>query len=148
MMSEQSSEVQTILALIADWRDALEHRDVDRLLQNYDPNIIVFDCKPPHRLEGIAQVRKCWEECFPCLPEKFHAEHRDMEVKVNGNMAFAHGLFRFVALTDVEKFKDCFYWGRVTVCYEKVDGKWLSVHEHISMPFDPMTNKIISVDPK
>jgi ketosteroid isomerase-like protein len=147
-MSEQSAEVQTIFNLIAEWRDAVEHRDMDRLFQNYHPNVIMFDCKPPHRLEGIAELRKCWEDCLPYFPEKFRCEHADMDVKVNGNMAFAHGLVRFVDLTDEQKFKDCFHWLRITVCYEKVDGKWLAVHEHCSMPYDPMTSKITFFDSK
>jgi ketosteroid isomerase-like protein len=147
-MSEQSAEVQTILNLIAEWRDAVEHRDLDRLFQNYHPNVVMFDCKPPHRLEGIAELRKCWEDCLPYFPEKFRCEHADMDVKVNGNMAFAHGLVRFVDLTDEQKFKDCFHWLRITVCYENVDGKWLTVHEHCSMPYDPMTSKITFFDSK
>jgi len=30
---------------------------------------------------------------------------------------------------------------RVTDVYKKIDGKWLVVHEHVSVPVDPTTNK-------
>jgi len=33
-------------------------------------------------------------------------------------------------------------WMRVTVCYRKIDGKWKSVHEHVSVPFDPRSGKV------
>jgi len=30
---------------------------------------------------------------------------------------------------------------RATVCYRKIDGKWMIVHEHFSVPFDMETLK-------
>ncbi|WP_373887650.1 nuclear transport factor 2 family protein [Cupriavidus basilensis] len=33
----------------------------------------------------------------------------------------------------------CRAWGRATVCFRKIAGRWLVVHEHASMPvsFNP-----------
>ena len=28
-------------------------------------------------------------------------------------------------------------WIRATLCYRKIDGKWMVTHEHVSVPFDP-----------
>lgn len=33
------------------------------------------------------------------------------------------------------------FWGRGTIGFEKIDGRWLVTHEHASAPFDPMTGK-------
>ena len=31
---------------------------------------------------------------------------------------------------------------RVTVCYRRMGGEWRVVHEHVSLPFDPMTGQV------
>ena len=49
-------------------------------------------------------------------------------------MAFSHSLNRVSATTtDGEKLD---MWWRATVCYRKIDGKWMVTHEHASVPFD------------
>jgi ketosteroid isomerase-like protein len=32
-------------------------------------------------------------------------------------------------------------WVRVTICYQRQQGAWRVFHEHVSVPFDPMTGK-------
>jgi ketosteroid isomerase-like protein len=32
-------------------------------------------------------------------------------------------------------------WMRVTVGYRRINGQWKSVHDHISIPFNPMNNQ-------
>ena len=32
-------------------------------------------------------------------------------------------------------------WMRATVGYRRIDGKWKVVHEHVSVPFNPMDNQ-------
>jgi len=31
---------------------------------------------------------------------------------------------------------------RVTVGYRRIDGQWKVVHEHVSVPFNPMDNQV------
>jgi hypothetical protein len=32
-------------------------------------------------------------------------------------------------------------WWRATVCYRKIDGKWMITHEHASVPFNVESGK-------
>ena len=32
-------------------------------------------------------------------------------------------------------------WWRATVCYRKLDGRWLVTHEHASVPFDAQSGQ-------
>jgi len=32
-------------------------------------------------------------------------------------------------------------WIRVTLCFGKVDGKWMVTHEHVSVPFEPQSGQ-------
>jgi ketosteroid isomerase-like protein len=138
-----------ILDLIAEWKNALENRDANRLLLNYHSNVVFYDGIPPYKRVGVESVREMWLECLPCFPEKFCCEHRDFEVHVNGNMAFIHGLHLVIPLIDEEKWKSILPWMRLTICCEKdsADGKWLIVHEHWSIPFDPLTNVVAKFTP-
>ena len=36
------------------------------------------------------------------------------------------------------------YWERLTFCFEKINGKWLIAHEHVSLPADLKTGKSVS----
>jgi ketosteroid isomerase-like protein len=31
---------------------------------------------------------------------------------------------------------------RATACFRKIGGRWRVVHEHVSLPFDPETEKV------
>ncbi len=57
----------------------------------------------------------------------------ELVVTVSGELAVAHYFLRFTGLPGEPS------WIRVTVVYKRVSRKWLIVHEHSSVPFDPET---------
>src|ERR1700675_4923318 len=53
--------------------------------------------------------------------------------------AFSHGLCHVSATkTDGGQLD---MWWRKTVCFRKIEGKWMVTHEHNSVPFDPKSGK-------
>jgi uncharacterized glyoxalase superfamily protein PhnB len=34
-------------------------------------------------------------------------------------------------------------WMRVTACFKRIEGRWRIVHEHVSVPFNPMTGEAV-----
>jgi ketosteroid isomerase-like protein len=46
-------------------------------------------------------------------------------------VAFSHGLAR---VSGSLKIGETDYWVRRTTRFRKIDGKWLIIHEHISLP--------------
>jgi len=54
-------------------------------------------------------------------------------------VAFCHSLNRISGKRTNGEESDV--WVRATVCYRKIDGKWMIVHEHFSVPFDMETLK-------
>ena len=52
---------------------------------------------------------------------------------------FSHSLNR-VSGTRTDGKEIDMYW-RATVCYRKIDGKWVVTHEHNSVPFDPESGR-------
>lgn len=128
-----------IRKMIQDWSDALERKDVDGLVADYAPDAVLFDAIPPYKTVGADKIREVWEQCLPFFPDEFKSEHRDVEIHVQGDTAFAHCLHHFVP-TDASH--PCGQtWMRITVGYRRVNGKWKVVHEHVSIPFNPMDNQ-------
>ena len=132
-----------IRALIDKWSHALEARDLDGLMLNYAPEVLLFDVKPPHEIRGARGYRGMWQATLPFFPKRFECERRELAVTVGGDVAFAHCLNRINPLGEGSRVGET--WLRVTVCYRRIAGRWNVVHEHVSLPFDPMTGKAVYI---
>jgi PhnB protein len=136
---QQQTDETAIRALIAKWSRALEAKDATPLVEDYLPDAVLYDAIPPYRTQGPDAIKALWEQCFPYFPEKFRSEHKDLTIDVSGDLAFVHGLHHFVP--EPADHPSGATWMRVTACYRRVDGKWRVAHEHVSIPFDPMSGK-------
>jgi ketosteroid isomerase-like protein len=58
----------------------------------------------------------------------------DLNVAVHGDLAFAHSLNHVNATSADGRVTDL--WLRWTACFRRIDGVWLVVHDHISVPAD------------
>ncbi len=127
--------------LIADQQRAICAKDVDALMAPYAAEFVAYDAIPPFQTNGVDAWRQTWASCLPYFPAEFAIEPRDLRLTVSGDAAFAHWVFRF---TGPEKDHPAMQsWMRLTACYRKVGGAWRIVHEHCSVPFDPMTSKAL-----
>lgn len=61
-------------------------------------------------------------------------EARNLEISVNGDLAFCHGFDRISATTKVGGERAVF-WTRAATCLRRLNGAWRIVHEHTSVPF-------------
>ena len=129
-----------IRQLIADSSRAIAARDLDRLMAYYDKDVITYDVKPPFQM-GKDALRNTWETCLPYFPQEFAIETRDLAVTADDNVAFAHWLFRIT--TPEENHPAARTWMRASAGYRKQYGVWRIVHDHCSVPFDPMTSKAV-----
>ena len=107
---------------------------------------VVFDVKPPFQTKGAEVWRQTWAACGPYLPASFSVERRDLAVSVSGDMSMAHWIWRIVVVPHDERSAKT--WIRTTACYRRIQGVWRIVHEHCSIPFDPMTSQVVfTLDP-
>ena len=138
MLSNPKQDEAQLLAGIERWSRALEARDIDTMLSRCHPDITVFDMKPPGTIRGVAAVRAMWEACLPYFPKEFKSERKDLNLHVSGDVAFMHCLHH-IATADPHPASQT--WLRVTVCYRKLDGEWKAIHEHVSLPTNPVTGQ-------
>ncbi|TWT96986.1 SnoaL-like domain protein [Botrimarina colliarenosi] len=137
--SDPQADEAEIRRLIAAWSRALESKDVDGLVADYAPEAVLFDAIPPYRTDGPEAIRRLWENCLPYFPAEYRSEHRDLVVHVDGDIAVAFGLHHFAPTPADHPSGQT--WMRVTIGYRRIEGRWRVVHEHVSIPFNPMTNE-------
>lgn len=69
----------------------------------------------------------------------------DLNVAVGGEIAFSHSLASCGTVVDGQEQAS---WMRATVGYRRVDGRWMIVHEHWSVPFDPESGRaLVELEP-
>ncbi|TWU19879.1 YybH family protein [Allorhodopirellula heiligendammensis] len=138
-ITDPQQDEAEIRRLMKEWSAALEAKDVDALTKDYDPNAVLFDACPPYKTIGVAGIKQVWQNCLPYFPETFKSEHRDVQVHVDGNTAFVYGVHHFVP-TPADH--PCgMTWMRISVGYRRIAGEWKVVHEHVSIPFNPMNGQ-------
>ncbi|MBW7876710.1 MAG: nuclear transport factor 2 family protein [Candidatus Cloacimonetes bacterium] len=139
-----NSEQQSIHKIIQNWCQALEAKDINSIMADYAEDVLIYDAIPPYKTESASALKQIWDNCLPYFPKKFLVETRDLKIKASYDLAFASFL---IHLTPVGEDSPCGQtWLRVTSCYEKRDGVWKIVHDHVSIPFDPMTNMACMIE--
>jgi len=120
---------------------AFKAKDVDAIMKVYAPDqtLIVFDVVPPRQYVGAAAYRKDWQTFLGSFDGPITVELTDLDVVADRNLAYSHSI-QHVAGTD-KQGKKLDLTVRVTDVYKKARGRWLIVHEHVSVPVDLDTGK-------
>jgi uncharacterized glyoxalase superfamily protein PhnB/ketosteroid isomerase-like protein len=139
-----AKDVEEIERLVKQWSRAVESKDPERIVANYGPETVLFDAIPPARTVGVRDIGRIWAECMPYFPDHFRSEHKDLVIHVDGDLAVVHGLHHFAP--EPPDHPSGQTWLRVTVCLRRVAGSWRVVHEHVSIPFDPMSKRAVFID--
>lgn len=131
-MSSFSSNEEAVRAVTESWAEAIRAKDYDKLMEHYADDVVVFDVPPPLRKQGKDVYRQSWEGWLGQFTGEITCEFKDMEISAGDNAAFLHTLTR---IGDIKPDgSESGSWVRVTVGFEKRDGRWLATHEHASIP--------------
>jgi uncharacterized protein (TIGR02246 family) len=122
------------------WIRALHAKDLGALMSLYAPDTIAFDLMPPSQVDA-SHYRQNFERWFGMMPGSIEYEIHDLRITANGNVAFSHNLGHVKATRANGEKAD--YWVRATVGFQKRDGQWRVIHDHVSMPFDMETGKAV-----
>jgi len=125
------SHEAAIRELITRWAEAVHMGDLDAVLAEHDPDIVMFDVPPPYDgLRGIEKYRDSWPPFFEWQSAGAIFEIVELNVTAGDDVAFAHALLRcgqpeeFAANPDNRL--------RLTIGLQKRDGRWVVTHEHHS----------------
>lgn len=139
--TDKKVEQARIEQLIEDWAQAIQDKDLDRVMSFYAPEMVAFDVIPPLQCVGTETYAKNWEIGFEmCQDTGVFAQH-DLHIAVGSDTAFCHWLNRMSGTSkDGEPFDSYVRW---TQCWQKTHGHWLIAHEHVSVPVDMETDKAL-----
>ena len=82
--------VQAELArLLKDQREAMQAKDIDRLMSHYSRDVVYFDVVPPLQFVGTSALRTRFTQWFESWEGPIEIEIRDLRIVASGDVAFA-----------------------------------------------------------
>lgn len=131
--AENEAEKQAILTKREKWRRTFEAKSLEGIMEYYAHDILSYDLMPPIQFEGESMWRQNWVNFF----DSFHdirLTFEDLTVFQSGDLATIRGLTRLQCTTANGGEIDM--WSRETNVMRKMNGEWLIVHDHVSVPMD------------
>ncbi|MGE2716980.1 YybH family protein [Mycolicibacterium litorale] len=125
------SDETAIRDLITRWVDAVTNCDLDGVVADHDPGIVMFDVPPPENgVRGIDAYRNSWPPFFEFIRSGAEFELLELDVAAGTDVAFAYALLR--CGTPEETAADPDRRLRLTIGLRNRGGRWYVTHEHHS----------------
>jgi ketosteroid isomerase-like protein len=128
-----------IRGLMDEWTRAVRERDIERVMEHYSPDVLVFDLTQALSYVGAERYRQNIRSWFSAWQGPIQCERRDLSISAGEDVAFSCCLTHNSGIGPGGEKID--FWVRVTVGFRKIDGHWKVTHEHVSMPFEMETMK-------
>ena len=139
-LAASNNEAQ-IKALEDQFAAAANAKNLDAIMKVYAPgkDLLVFDVVPPRQYAGWDAYKKDWQEFLAGFKGPIKFTVSDLAITASGDMAFSHSIQSVSGMDTKGKATEMTV--RVTDVYRKTSGKWLIVHEHVSVPVNLDTAK-------
>ena len=116
--------------LIENWARAVRNKDMDGILANHSPDILMFDVPPPIQSKGIEAYKKTWDLFFDWSRDNPAFDIQEINITAGNEVAFVTALMQCAGKAPNESHLDF----RLTVGLRKIDHQWIIAHEHHSIP--------------
>ena len=118
---------------------AAERRDLDGIMSHYvrGDRLFVFDMYPPRAYIGWDAFRGDWKNFIDALKGPISYKLGELEAESDGEFGYTH-MIQYIRGT-TQDGKPFVLNLRETDVYRKIDGKWMIVHVHASVPVDLKT---------
>jgi ketosteroid isomerase-like protein len=119
---------------VEDLVKAIRAKHLDAIKSFFAPELVSFDIAiKTLRYVGPDNKHREWEKAFAAY-RSIAYEVRELNVTTHGELAFVHALNHFNGTLASGQITDL--WVRWTACWRRIDGVWLVVHDHVSVPTD------------
>jgi len=133
------AEAQIRTALL-DGCTGFVNKDLARATALYSPQLYTFDLSPSQH-NNYTELIEVNRQLIDSIVGTPTCTYHDMFIKVYGNNAYAHYILSYSATLKSGTRIDVD--GRGTDIFEKSGGKWQVVHEHFSLPSNPVTGQAV-----
>ena len=140
------SDEQQIRTLILAWATAAHDGDLDTVLADHSPDIVMFDVALPNEgVRGIEAYRDTWPPFFEWQASGAVFQIESLDVTAGPEVAFAYALLR--CGTPADFARDPAQRLRLTLGLRKIEGRWTVTHEHHSFPDLTQADTATAADP-
>lgn len=133
-MNKKSDEA-AIRELIENWAKAVRTKNLNGILANHAPEILMFDVPAPLQSKGIEAYKKTWDLFFSWARDYRVFDIDEMTITVGADVAFVTAVMHCAGAEANEDRIDLQF--RLTVGLRKIGGDWIITHEHHSIPASP-----------
>lgn len=129
---------QVVLERVA----AVGAKDPAALAARQAPDVVAFDVLPPLHSRGsdaVAEKTRAW---FDAYASDIGYDVHDLHVAADGDVGFCSFLYHVSGTLAAGGEVDM--WVRATLGCRRVDGRWLIVHDHESVPFDAASGQALT----
>lgn len=146
MATQRAGDDAEIRQRIERFLEAVRAMDLEGVKPIYAPDIASFDFVPPLQHLGAESKLNNWVDVFSAYQPPLGYEIRDLTLIVGDDVAFGRSFNRISGT--LKNGKRAGYWVRWTTCFRKIDGSWLIVHDHVSVPTDVASGKsLLDLEP-
>ena len=118
--------------LLERWAAAVRTKNTSEILANHSPEFRMFDVPPPFESRGLAAYEDTWRLFYSSQPDQFVFDIEWLEVVAGDDVAFAFAHMQCIEPTEKAQRKLLDF--RLTVGLRRVEGRWIIMHEHHSVP--------------
>lgn len=118
--------------LLERWAAAVRTKNMSEMLASHSPEFRMFDVPPPFESRGLAAYQDTWRLFYSSQPEPIAFDIKWLEVVAGDDVAFAFAHMQCIDPTEKAQRKPLDF--RLTVGLRRVDGHWIIIHEHHSVP--------------
>jgi ketosteroid isomerase-like protein len=130
---------QEVLALHRHWYDRTAAKDLDGLMSHIADDVVSYEHDEPLQYLGVDSVREVCRRGLDAASGAVGWDVPDLKILVRDDIAVAWGLNRMRAQQPDGRTDE--HWSRGTRVFQKVDGSWSMIHQHVSYPHDPRTGE-------
>jgi ketosteroid isomerase-like protein len=120
-----------IRELVENWAKGVRNKDTDTILAYHADDIIMFDVPQPFQSVGIDAYRKTWDLFFK-YTEPGVFDIQQLKIVADENVAFCIATMKCSDKSSSTDFETLDF--RLTIGLKKINGQWIIVHEHHSIP--------------
>ena len=126
---------------------AVRERDSATLAARPAEDVITFDVLPPLNSRGSQATVEHLQTWFDGYDGPIDYSAHDLQVSAQDDLGFCSFLYHVGGTLKTGDAVNM--WVRATLCCRRIDERWRIVHDHESVPFDPVTGQaLISLEPQ
>ena len=132
MSNNTTTDEAMIRQLVEDWAKAVRVKDFDGILAHHSAEMLMFDVPPPLESKGIDAYRETWDLFYSAQPDPIAFDIQRLDIVAGADVAFVAAMMRCAEKGENgERIKLDF---RLTIGLRKINGRWIILHEHHSVP--------------